>query len=270
MNAKELLDAGQLSAAIEQLNKEVKAYPADSRLRTFLFELLCFAGDYQRADRQLEVISHQSTSAEIGVQIYRHIIVAEQVRQRLFSDGLRPHFLLEPPSYVRLHLEAVNRLRENRPAEARALLEESANTRPALTGRIDGRPFSDLQDSDVLLAPFLEAIVHNNYTWLPFSQIKRLQLAPPKRLRDLLWTQVTLETLNGPAGEVFIPVLYAGSSAHANDQIKLGRMTDWQPLGEGLARGVGQRIFLVDDEERAILEIGEIEFDKGPSGEEVQ
>ena len=66
MTAKELLDAGKLSAAIEQLNKEVKARPADGRLRIFLFELVCFAGDYQRADRQLEVIGHQITSAKLA------------------------------------------------------------------------------------------------------------------------------------------------------------------------------------------------------------
>ena len=119
MTAKELLDAGKLSAAIEQLNKEVKARPADGRLRIFLFELLCFAGDYQRADRQLEVIGHQSTSAEIGVQAYRQLMEAEKARQRLLSDGLQPNFLFPPPPYARLHLEAINRLRENRPTEAR-------------------------------------------------------------------------------------------------------------------------------------------------------
>jgi type VI secretion system protein ImpE len=228
-----------------------------------LFELLCFAGDYQRADRQLEIIGHQSAKTEIGVQAYRNILAAEKARQRLFSEGLRPHFLLSPPSYTHYHLEAINRLRENRPSEARVLLEESANGRPSCGGRVDGQPFADLQDSDSLLAPFLEVIVHDNYTWLPFAQLKRLQVTPPKRLRDLLWAQATLETVNGPAGEVFIPVLYAGSSAHADDQIRLGRKTDWQPLGEGLSQGVGQRLLLVDDEERAILEVRDLEFEPG-------
>ncbi|HXG18252.1 MAG TPA: type VI secretion system accessory protein TagJ [Methylomirabilota bacterium] len=265
MTAKELLDAGRLSAAIEQLNKDVKAHPTDARLRTFLFELLCFAGDYQRADRQLEVISHQSTSAEIGVQLYRNILVAEKARRRFFSEGLRPHFLLAPPPYAHLHLEAVNRCRENSPAEARSLLEESAGLRPTLSGCLDGQPFSDLQESDDVLAPFLEVVIHDRYTWLPFAQIKRIQLAPPKRLRDLLWAQASVEMVDGPTGEVFIPVLYAESSAHSDDQVRLGRMTDWQPLGEGLARGMGQRLLLVDDEERAILEIRDIEFD--PVGE---
>jgi type VI secretion system ImpA family protein len=261
MTAKELLEAGQLSTAIEQLNKDVKAHPTDSRLRTFLFELLCFAGDYQRADRQLEIIGHQSAKTEIGVQAYRNILAAEKARQRLFSEGLRPHFLLGPPPYTHYHLEAINRLRENRLSEARALLEESASNRTPCAGQVDGQPFADLQDSDNLLAPFLEVIVHDTYTWLPFAQIKRLQITPPKRLRDLLWTQATLETVNGPAGEVFIPVLYAGSSSHADDQVRLGRMTDWRPLGEGLSQGVGQRLLLIDDEERAILEVREIKFD---------
>lgn len=261
MTAKELFDTGQLGAAIEQLNKEVKSRPTDGRLRTFLFELLCFTGDYQRADRQLEVLGHQSTSAEIGVQVYRNLLAAEGARQRFFSEGLRPHFLLPPPAYTHFHLEAGNRLRESRPAEARSLLEESAATRPSLQGRINGQAFVDLQESDDLLAPFLEVIVQNNYTWLPFAHIKHIQITPPKRLRDLLWIQATLTTFNGPAGEVFIPVLYAGSSAHENDQVRLGRMTDWQSVGEGLARGVGQRMLLVDDEERAILEIQELEFE---------
>ncbi len=267
MKAKELLDAGHLAAAIEQLNQEVKSHPTDAQQRTFLFELLCFAGDYQRAERQLEVIGHQSTTAEVGVQVYRNALAAEQARRRLFSDGLRPGFVLDPPPYVHLHLEAVNRLREKRPAEARALLEESAQSRPPLAGRLDGQPFSDFQDGDDLIGPCLEVIIHRNYVWLPFEQIKSLRISPPKRLRDLIWIPATLETHKSPLGEVFLPVLYADSSEHPDDQVKLGRMTDWQAMGDGVMRGVGQRLFLVDDEERAMLQVREVEFVAGANEE---
>ena len=44
MKARELLQAGRLSAAVAALSEEVKLHPADVQLRTFLFELLCFAG----------------------------------------------------------------------------------------------------------------------------------------------------------------------------------------------------------------------------------
>jgi protein involved in temperature-dependent protein secretion len=63
MTAEELLKDGQLSAAVEQLNQEVRSRPTDIQRRTFLFELLCFAGDCQRAERQLDVLGHQTVLA---------------------------------------------------------------------------------------------------------------------------------------------------------------------------------------------------------------
>jgi type VI secretion system protein ImpE len=261
MTAKDLLDAGRLSAAVEQLNQEVRAHPTDTQRRTFLFELLCFAGDLQRAERQLDVIAQQSTSAEVGVQVYRHVLTAERARRRLFSDGLQPGFLFDPPPYVPWHLAALNRLREGRGGEAMALLDQAEQSRAAVKGRVEGQPFSDFRDGDDLLAPVLEVIVQHNYVWLPFEQIKSLHIAHPKRLRDLIWVPATIEAHQGPIGEVFLPVLYAGSSDHPNDQVKLGRMTDWQTTAEGPTQGVGQRLFYIDGQDRGILEVRDVEFD---------
>jgi type VI secretion system protein ImpE len=260
MKAKDLLDAGHLAAAIEQLNQEVKSHPTDFRQRTFLFELLCFAGDYQRAARQLEVIGQQQ-AAEVGVQVYRNILVAETARRRLFAEGLRPRFLFDPPLYIHLHLEAVNRLREGNPTEAAALLEESHSSRPRLRGRIEGQPFLGFRDGDDLIAPLLEVIVHHSYIWLPFEQIKHLSISVPKRLRDLLWIPATLESHHGSVGEVFLPVLYGGSSEHADDRVKLGRMTDWRAVADELALGVGQHLFFIDGQDRGLLEVRDLEFE---------
>ena len=137
MNPKELFDAGNLPGAIEGLTAEVKAAPNDAPRRTFLFELLCFAGDLERAGKQLDVVSHLDTMAEPAAQVYRNILHAEQLRRRLYADGLKPEFLVDPPDYVRLHLDALNRVRENRPAAARALLEQAESSR--LAGARDHR-----------------------------------------------------------------------------------------------------------------------------------
>jgi len=265
MKAKELLDAGQLSAAIEQLNQDVRSHPTDSRQRTFLFELLCFAGDYVRAERQLDAIGQQEATAELGVQVYRNVLMAESARRRLFSEGLRPGFLLDPPPYVRLHLEAVNRLREDNRAEALALLEESDGARPPLKGRIDGQPFGDFRDGDDLLAPFLEVIVHNTYVWLPLAQIQSVKISVPRRLRDLIWIPAAIECYHEPVGDVLLPVLYPGSSEHADDRVKLGRMSDWKLLPDGPVLGVGQRLFFIDGQDRGMLEVRDIAFEAGAS-----
>src|SRR5690349_1726045 len=107
--AKELLDSNQLVAAIEKLTKDVKAKPTDTRQRIFLFELLCFAGEWERAEKQLAVISQQSAQAEIGIQTYLNNIKAERSRQRLMSDSLQPQFFSKPPAYVDFLLNAINR-----------------------------------------------------------------------------------------------------------------------------------------------------------------
>ncbi|HLG17552.1 MAG TPA: type VI secretion system accessory protein TagJ [Blastocatellia bacterium] len=258
--AKDLLDAGNLQGAIDQMTSEVKSNPLDAQRRVFLFELLCFAGDFDRAERQLGVIGNQSVKAEVGVQVYHNNIKAERERRRLFSDGLQPHFLSEPPAYVDRHLDAINRLREGNFAEARALLDRAEEERPALGGKLNGVEFQDFRDYDDFVGPVLELIVRNEYVWLPFEQIKRVEMSAPKQLRDLLWAPARIEAADGTIGEVFIPALYTNSSEHSDDQVRLGRMTDWRELGEDLCTGAGLRLFLVDGEDKALLGVRSVEF----------
>ena len=265
MKAKDLLDAGQLSALVAELNEEVKRRPTDGTLRTFLFEVLCFTGEYQRAERQLDAIGHQSESTGVGVEVYRKLLRAEIARQRCFSAGLRPTFLFAPPAYIQFHLDALDRLREQHVPEAGLLLEKSGEARRPLTGRLDTDAFASFRDSDDLLAPILEVFARDAYVWLPVEQIVKMTIAAPKYLRDLLWIPATIETAGGSGGEVFLPVLYVGSHEADDDRLRLGRMTDWQSAGEGVTRGLGQRTFLIDGQERGILEVREIEFDGTPT-----
>src|SRR4030095_4747104 len=98
--AKLLFQQGRLNEAIDELTREVKAAPNDIASRTFLFELLCFAGEWDRAERQLEVIGHQDSQTKMAVDVYQNNIKATRERNKLFTDGLAPHFITEPPSYV--------------------------------------------------------------------------------------------------------------------------------------------------------------------------
>src|ERR1044072_7805743 len=167
--AKALFDAGKLDEAIAELVSDVKANPSDVNNRTFLFDLSCFAGDWTRAERQLDLIGHQSAQAELGVMIYRANIKAEQERRRLFTEGVAPHFLRDPPAHVDLYVEAINQMRQGNLAEARVLLDRAEEERPALTGKCNGKDFSDFRDYDDLVAPVLEVIVKDKYVWLPFE-----------------------------------------------------------------------------------------------------
>jgi len=246
--AKELFAAGKLNEAIEELVRAVKANPNDGANRTFLFELSCLAGDWERAERQLDVIGHQSTQAGLGVMVYRANINAERERKRVFAEGVQPHFLREPPPYIDLHVEA------------RATLDRAEEERPAIAGKIDGKEFKDFRDYDDFVAPVLELIVKDKYVWLPLEHIKSLRLSPPRQLRDMIWASAHVEASDGTIGEVFMPTLYAGTSSATDDQVRLGRMTDWRELGENLYWGLGLRLFLVDGEDKTLFEATPVEF----------
>ena len=263
MDAKQLFDSGNLQAAISQLTADVKASPRDLRNRIFLFELLCFTGDWQRAERQLDAVAQVSGDAtvELGIEVYRGILRAEASRRQLFQgESRQPKFLSEPPPYTALHLKALTEIIEQHFDEAETSLKESSALRKNLQGQIDDTHFDDFKDGDDLIAPFLEVVIRADYMWLALEDIVRLEIPPPRTLRDLLWIPGKVELREQQTIDVFIPVQYYGSSDHAEDPVKLGRMTVWENVGEEMNLGKGQRTFLIDGDERSLLEIRKAEF----------
>jgi type VI secretion system protein ImpE len=263
MGAKELFDNGDLRGAIDQLTQDVKANPRESSRRIFLFELLCFAGDFDRAGRQLDAIAQLSGNAqvEMGIQVYRNLLQGEAARRAFFSGkSLQPKFLSEAPPYAGLHLQAIAKLRNNQVQDFENLLDESGDLREPVSGQVDGTPFNDLRDCDDLLGPFLEVLFQTDYVWLPFEQIKRIEIPAPRTLRDLIWTPAKIGLRSEITGDVFLPAQYYGSADHPDDLVKLGRMTDWKKVGEWTYRGAGQRMLSVDETEQALLQMRNIEF----------
>lgn len=258
--AKTLLDAGNLNGAVEAALQAVKSNPTDVGLRTFLFELSCFSGDRTRAEKQLDVVGHQDANTMIGTLIYRQAMEAEKKREQAFSDGLKPEFLADPPDYVYGLLTANNRLREGNAAEARDILDKIEEERPAFAAKINGTEVEDFRDYNDLTSCILEVIIKDSYVWVPFEQIVKVTFNEPKSLRDLFWIQGTLETLNGTNGDVMIPSLYAGSYKNSNDQVRLGRMTDWREAGSDIFIGEGLKLFWADGADKPILEVKEIEM----------
>ena len=260
--AKAQLDAGNLSGAVETALNAVKAKPTDVTARTFLFELACFSGDWERAEKQLDVIGHQDNNAMIGSLIFRQNLKAERDRLRLFSDSQKPEFIMTPPDYVIGLLMANNRLREGNLKEARELLDTVEEERPAISCKINGEEASDFRDYNDLTSCVFEVIVKDTYVWLPMEQVEKIEFIAPKSLRDLFWLQAKVETVNGTNGEMFFPALYANSFKSDNDQVRLGRMTDWQDAGGEIFIGEGMRMFWYDGKDKPILELNTIEINQ--------
>ncbi|MBS1794055.1 MAG: hypothetical protein JSS81_09390 [Acidobacteria bacterium] len=258
--AKTLLEAGNLTGATEAALGLVKANPTDGPARIFLFELAIFAGNWDRARRQLDVIGHQDTTAMIGSKIYEQCIVAEQKRADFFAKGAKPEFLATPPDYIYGLLTANNKIREGSFAEAREILDKVDEQRPAFACKINGQDVADFRDYNDPTSVILEVIIKDSYVWVPFEQIEQITFSEPKSLRDHFWLQATLHTDNGTNGDVFIPALYNDSWRSADDQVRLGRVTDWRELGADIYAGEGTKLFAVGGEHKTVLDLQTVEF----------
>lgn len=262
MTAKEHFRAGRLGDAIAAQVEAVKATPTDLGLRTFLFELYAFAGDLERAERQLKFIESQSTELMLATGAFRQCLEAELSRRKVFAGEGEPHFVQEPPAAIRHHAEALRLLNADRVDEARALLAEADSSPEATAGLADGTAFSDFRDADDLLAPVIEFYDGPMYCWIPLSQVRSFSLTPPKTPRDLLWNVCELTLDDDTVRSGVMPVLYANSHEADDDAIRLGRQTDWVGFENGPAFGQGMRTFLVNREERGMLELKEVSFAK--------
>lgn len=233
MNAQELFRAGRLSDAVKALSAEVRDNPTDPRRRTFLFELLSFAGEYERADKQLEVLGQAGPDSEVGVLLYRSALYAERQRQDLFAHG-------------------------DYPGRGNA-------TVPVHAGSLNGKPFTSFSDADPRVGDRLEIFAAGSYLLLPFEHVASLRVDAPKRLRDLLWTPAAVRTTpefkGAELGEVLLPVLAPFSWRHSDEAVRLGRATVWeQPEGSDYEVPAGQKMWLVDGEDIPFLEVRTLEF----------
>jgi type VI secretion system protein ImpE len=234
MNATELYRAGRLSEAVQALSAELRDNPADAKRRTFLFELLCFAGEFERAAKQLDILAQGGPQTEMGTLVYRAAIQAERQRQELFR--------------------------------AKSFPEPSAEGAAPVAGTLNGKPFESIEDADPRIGARLEVFAAGNYVWIPFAHIASIQVSAPKKLRDLIWAPAIVRLGPGMKGQdlghVLLPVLSPFSWQHPDEDVRLGRQTVWTEEG-GEAVPWGQKSLLVDGEECPLLEAREILMGSG-------
>jgi type VI secretion system protein ImpE len=260
LDANELFKAGKLKEAIESQIAEVKAKPADQGKRLFLFELFAFAGELDRARRQIDALQYEELELQAAAGDYRRLLDSEEARRKVFQDGAQPKFLTpEVPEHVRLRLEALAHLRAGRRSEASEALDQAAEATPNVTGQLNERAFEGLRDCDDLFGGVLEVFAQGNYFWVPLEKVELIATNSPKFPRDLLWLPARLET-QGESGQVWLPALYPDSHSHADDEVRLGRQTDWQESDGSPVLGRGLRIFLAGDDASTILEWRQVQL----------
>jgi type VI secretion system protein ImpE len=258
MDANQLFKTGQLDEAIAAQLAVVKNKPLDHGQRLFLFEMLAFAGDLDRAQKQIEAINYGQPDLDAAVIDYRKLVTSERVRRQVFTQKVQPEFIVQPPDHVKQRLLGLGKLVDGAAAEAAQIFSAANAQIPPIKGTLNGKAFESIRDGDDCLGSVLEVFTGARYFWVPLEQVASVTMNAPRFPRDLLWIPAHLEIKEGEAGPVFLPTLYPGTYQEPDTQLKLGRLTDWR--GAGLVRGVGLKVFFVGPEEAGILDFRKLEL----------
>ena len=230
MTPLELYRAGELEQAIKALGEELRSNPLDAKRRTFLFELLCFAGEYDRAEKHLDVLAGQSPKDAPGMMLYRSAIHAERTRQEMFAKGETPK------------------------------VEDAA----AICGSWNGQAFAEMSDADPRIGSNLEVFIAGSYTWIPMVYLRGLEVEPPKNLRDLIWARARVEASPEfrlqDLGECLLPVLSPLSSGHADAAVRLGRETAWEDDAAYGQIPYGAKMMMIDGVDVPLLELRSVQW----------
>ena len=118
-----------------------------------------------------------------------------------------------------------------------------------------------MADADSRLGPVFEMVINGEYHWIAMADVAKLEISPPKDLRDLVWTVCIMTLSNGGMFPVLMPVRYPGAVESADPQVMLARKTDFRALtGEHVA-GIGQRMLVTETDDAPLLEVRELQFD---------
>jgi type VI secretion system protein ImpE len=262
MTAEQLLKLGDLEGALAALQEAVRKAPQDSRLRVFLFQLLCVLGQWQRAIVQLKTSATLDPKAHDMAQMYRTAIMCEITREKVFRGERQPLIFGEPEEWVAWMVEALRQENDGNRQSAEDLRRRAFDAAPAVPGALNGSPFSWIADADPRLGPLLEIIVNGRYFWAPFTALSRIVIVPPTDLRDRVWMPATITWSNGGDAVALIPTRYAGTAgaAEAGNPHRMALVTEW--LGEEASptAGIGQRLLATDTAECALMDLRNLTF----------
>src|SRR3984893_14596212 len=253
--AEQSLKGGDPVAALAQLQEQVRAKPADPKLRIFLFQLLCVLGQWERALNQLDVASNLDPEALAMAQTYGDAVRCEAVRADVFEGKKSPMIFGQPEQWLALLIESLLLAGRREHERSHDLGSRAFDEAPPSTGEIDGRAFSWISDADSRLGPVLEAVINGRYYWVPFSRLIKIQIEPPEDLRDMVWMPAHLQFENGGESVALIPTRYPGSAASGDGLIALARKTVWEKMAPDTHRGLGQRIIATDTGDAPLMEV---------------
>jgi type VI secretion system protein ImpE len=248
-----LLDQGHVSAAVDAALAQVKSAPKDEDARRLLIDLLIVDGDFERADRQADILANTAGALTLGMVLLRGRLRAAKAREAWFTQGAAPAFPEGPTARDEQAMRLGVAMRDGGGAVAKEL---EALTRVSETDTlvINGNPIAGFRDADDRVPHAFEVLCSDgSYMWVDFDLVERVEFSPAGAVRDLIWRPAKLTLKSGSQTEIVICATYFSSSQ--DDSEKLARSTGWNELPGGVMAGQGQKTFLAGDDALLALDL---------------
>lgn len=248
------LDQADVDGAVAAALAQVKAEPSNVDARRLLIDLLIVAGDFERADKQADILSKTSVDLTLAMSLLRGRLRAANARAAWFSEGAAPAFPEGPTTRDQAAIELAIAVREGDAVATRAALDGLTNLSDSSQMTVNGKPVESFRDADDRVPHALEVLCTNgSYMWVDFELIEAITFGEAKTVRDLIWRPSKLTLRDGSESEVVVCGTY-----HATDQSgghRLARHTDWLELDGGIVAGVGQKAYLAGDDALYALDL---------------
>ncbi|MDH4449680.1 MAG: type VI secretion system accessory protein TagJ [Rhodoferax sp.] len=273
-----------LQQALAALEAEVRKRPTHIEQRWALVELLCVLGHWERALQQLQAAAQLVSTGDphgahwqAKAQLVRGLVRAHAQRKAVFAGEQQPVPVVDNPPWMQALASALGHNARGEHAQADALRSSALQAAPTQPGICTGahhdtpttQPYSWISDTDTRLGPVCELVIAGGYRWLAFADLARLSIQPPSSLLDLVWLPVTLQLRGTQAAgktlHAYIPTRYVATEEVAHQQPKaqghallLARRTQWHEVGDTGIFALGQKTFMTDQGDFALLDIRQL------------
>lgn len=218
-------------------------------------------GEWQRAEDQLALIEELDSGKNfLFTQAYHRALVCEAERRQVHVGEADPVVFGQPSDWIGLLIQAFRMAQKHDWADAAKAQAAAFERAPETPGQIDGEETEWIADGDSRFGPVLEAFIEGHYRWVPFSQVRRLEVQAPTHVIDVVWLQARFTWTNEGQVDGLIPTRYFGTESNSDDEIRSARGLVWSEPAEGYFIGQGVRQLIASNTEKAIMQIRQIEL----------
>ncbi|PIJ48302.1 hypothetical protein BL250_17680 [Erwinia sp. OLTSP20] len=250
-----------LQDRLVQLVEIVKNNPQSIDARFALCKMYMLQADWDRALQQLDILFQIESEVQQQYELYKNLIFSERMRELVLAGKKTAGSLGKPHQQWINSLHQANALyQQGQYAEGESMRMQALSDAEPRSGRsaVWGA-FNWLADGDDRLGPVCEFICAGGYHWVPFAEMQALEISAPQKGSDLVWApaEITFEeqTLRG-----YIPARYPVVISDSLD-MKIGTKTEWQKQGDGRYIGSGRKMWVSDNGEFSLFEIGRLGFE---------